>query len=66
MSNPSRVILSQKSSGARILIDPLQLRMAELKALRRKVAEAEQMARSLSKKSVARPQSTSIRLVIDT
>jgi hypothetical protein len=62
MRNTSRVILSQKSFGARILTDPLRLRMAELRALRRKVVEAEQMARS---QRVVRAQSTSIRLVID-
>jgi hypothetical protein len=65
MSNPSRVILSQESSETRIIADPLRLRMDELKALRRKVAEAEQMASSLSKKSVVRARSASIRLVID-
>ena len=65
MRNTSRVILSQKSSRARILTDPLRLRMAELRALRRKVVEAEQMARLLGKKSVVRAQSTSLRLVID-
>jgi hypothetical protein len=62
MRKTSRVILSQKSSGARILIDPLRLSMAELNALRRKVVEAEQMASSLEKKSVVRAQPTSIRL----
>lgn len=62
MRTKSRVFLSQKLSGARILADPLRLRMAELKALRRKVVEAEQMARS---QRVVRAQSTSIRLVTD-
>ncbi len=65
MSNPSRVILSQELSGTRIITDPLRLKMDELKALRRKVAEAEQMASSLSKKSAVRARSASIRLVID-
>jgi hypothetical protein len=65
MRNTSRVIFGQKASGARILTDPLKLRMAELKALRRKVIEAEQMAGSLGKKSVVRTQSALVRLVID-
>jgi hypothetical protein len=65
MRNTSRVILSQRPSGTRILTDSLRLRMAELKALRRRVVEAEQMAGSLDKESVVRAQSTSIRLVLD-